>query len=652
LTFRIRISLKPPKCGDCVSKSFIPLLVCAVAGLTPFGTCAVPPGPQVRLNQVGYLIADNKEALLMAGSPITNASFQVVGTNGSVEFSGPVGKSTGSWNQEFRSVYRLDFSELKRPGVYFIKVDGVNCPVSQSFTIGTGQELYGPLIRNSLTFFKAQRDGPDVSPAVMNRKPSHLADQQAFIYRVPTFGKNGMLGGLEKIGGPINVSGGWFDAGDYLKFVETASYVTSMMLVSARDYPARAGKGTAADFTTEGRYGLDWLLKMWNDETKTLYAQVGIGDGNQQVTGDHDVWRLPEADDKLKVEPGDPKYFIKFRAVLPAKSIDGRISPNLAGRLAAAFALGCQVFKTSDPPYAQKLLRVAEHIFELAATTNVTALTTVYPGHFYPEEEWRDDLELGAVELASAFSERHAGPSEAKTRRYLEQAAYWARTCLDSGGGDSLNLYDVSSLGHYELCRALEQAGDPKDLKVQRAELLAALKKRLDSAVKRSGKEPFGLGTRYGSDLVPHILGLVLEVGFYDDLTHTTTYADFAQRQLDFVLGRNPWGTSFIVGAGMVFPFHMQHQVANLAGSLDGSLPILLGATVDGPARGKPSRAGDVPEGARATPWPGGNDPFAAFNGNGVYYMDDVGSWATVEPADDYTVPTVLIFARLSSLAP
>jgi len=69
---------------------------------------------------------------------------------------------------------------------------------------------------------------------------------------------------------------------------------------------------------------------------------------------------------------------------------------------------------------------------------------------------------------------------------------------------------------------------------------------------------------------------------------------------------------------------------------------------VDGPARGRSSTAGDAPEGARRTPWPGGKNPFATFSGEGVQYTDDVGSYATVEPADDYTVPTVLIFARLS----
>ena len=608
---------------------------------------AAQPDAQIRVNQAGFLANNAKQALLMATDSESNAIFKVVSSDGTVALTASVGNKTGSWSTVYTNVYLLDFSSVKKAEIYSIKVDGIVPAVSPSFQIGTGSDVYAPLLRNSLFYFQAQRDGPDVLSTVINRKPSHLTDKQAFVYKVPAFGKNGMQGGLEKIGGPVDVSGGWFDAGDYLKFVETASYVTAMMLQGARDYPAQAGRGGGADFATEGRFGLDWLLKMWNDDTKTLYAQVGLGDGNQSVTGDHDVWRLPEADDKLNVQPGDPQYFIKYRPVFPAGAAGGKISPNLAGRLAAAFALGGQVFKTNDPAYAQKLLLTAEHIFDLAATTNVSALTSAYPHDFYPEDEWRDDMEWGATELHLALAgEKTSGDSA----HYLQLAAHWARADLDSGNQDSLNLYDVSSLAHYELYRALEKAGDPKELEITRAALLASLKKQLDSAVKRSEKDSFGLGTRYsGGDLIPHVLGLVLEAGFYDDLTHTTTYADFAQRQLDFVLGANAWGTSFIVGAGKVFPFHMQHQVANLAGSLDGTPPVVLGATVDGPTRGKPSKGGDVPDGARATPWPGGKNPFAAFFGQGVQYIDDVGSWATVEPADDYAIPTVLIFARLAN---
>jgi endoglucanase len=600
----------------------------------------------IRVNQVGYLINAGKQARLMATVPESGATFKVVGADGMTAFTASIGKNAGSWNPANPVVYELDFSAVKTPGTYSIRVEGPVPAVSPSFKIGTGKELFTPLLRNALFFFQAQRDGADVSSSVLNRQPSHLSDKQAFVYQVPTFGKEGMQGGLEKIGGPLDVSGGWFDAGDYLKFVETASYVTAILLQTARDDPAQSGP-RGADIAAEGRFGLDWLLKMWNDDTKTLYAQVGLGDGNDIVTGDHDIWRLPEADDRLEVKPGDPDYHLKCRPVFASGAAGEKISPNLAGRLAAAFALGYQVFKVSDPAYAQKLLLAAEHVYDLADTTRTGALTSAYPHDFYPEDEWRDDMEWGAVELHLAVAGQKSSTDAA---RYLRDAAHWAHDYLSSDSDDTLNLYDVSSLAHAELYRAMEKAGDPQSLEVTRDALLAGLKKQLDRALKHSESDPFGLGVPYStSDLVPHVLGLVIEAGLYDDLTHTTTFADFARRQLDFTLGANAWGTSFIVGAGKIFPFHMQHQVANLAGSLDGTSPLLLGATVDGPAPGRSSHDDGAPDGARPTPWPGGKNPFAAFSGHGVHYIDDVRSWATVEPTDDYTVPTVMIFAQLAN---
>ena len=625
--------------------------------LSPSGLCLVlaaaasygAPGPQIRVNQVGYVCHGNKEACLMASTPASNTLFQVIGTNGIVAFNAGIGEKIGSWNANYPNLYRLDFTALTNPGTYFIKV--ASGAVSPQFQIGPGREIYGPPLQNSLFFFQAQRDGPDVLPNVLGRKPSHLADEKAFIYETPDFGNHGLSGSLKKIGGPIDVSGGWADAGDYLKFVETASYVTAMMLFGARDYPAQMGRGGIADFQAEGRFGLDWLLKMWDASSKTLYVQVGIGDGNSQVVGDHDIWRLPEADDQNDAAPGTPEYFIKHRPVFEAGPANSAISPNLAGRLAAAFALGYQVFKTDDPAYAKKLLLAAEQVYELAATNNVNGLVTAYPHDFYPEDEWRDDMEWGATELYFALSDGDvpAGLPYTNSVNYLRLAAHWAGDYIASGQQDSLNLYDVSGVAHFELCRGLDKAGAVPGLEISRAQLLANLQGRLDSAVRRADKDAFCLGMRYTSgDLVPHVAGIALEAEFYDELTHTTTYADFSRRQIDFILGNNAWGTSFIVGDGKIFPFHMQHQIANLAGSLDGTPPLLLGATVDGPARGR-ARDDGTPDGARATPWPGGKDPYAPFNGNKVQYVDDVGSWATVEPADDYTIPTALLFARFAS---
>src|SRR5262249_58826132 len=115
----------------------------------------------------------------------------------------------------------------------------------------------------------------------------------------PKVDENGAFkGDLVSLHRFTNAAGGWWDAGDYLKFVQTASYAVSLMLTGVRDFPAQMGRTAgASNFTREARFGVQWLLKMWDDRTRTLYYQVGIGDGNSHTISDHDIWRLPQADD-------------------------------------------------------------------------------------------------------------------------------------------------------------------------------------------------------------------------------------------------------------------------------------------------------------------------------------------------------------------
>ena len=91
-------------------------------------------------------------------------------------------------------------------------------------------------------------------------------------------------GDLTPLGVKIDASGGWWDAGDYLKFVETISYTVDMMQFGVREFPDQLGTGsTTANFTTEAKFGLDSLRHIWDDSTKTLYYQVGIGSGNAKT---------------------------------------------------------------------------------------------------------------------------------------------------------------------------------------------------------------------------------------------------------------------------------------------------------------------------------------------------------------------------------
>src|SRR5579883_97752 len=604
----------------------------------------------VRINQVGYITGETKQAVLLASGSESGATFSVVNSgNGQTVYKAAIGASQGSWSSAFPNTYLLDFSKVQAPGSYTIQVNGPINARSLTFKIDTGANLYQPLLGNALFFYLAQRDGSNVDPNVMNRQPSHLKDEQAYIYNTPTYKNDVLQGKPVKIGGPIDVSGGWFDAGDYVKFVETASYTDAVMLFAARQYPSLF-HGGSADFYGEGKYGLDWLQKMWDNTHKVLYYQVGIGDGNgSSILGDHDFWRLPQADDKLNAKPGDPNYYVEYRPVFRVGPPGTQISPNLAGRMAADLSLCFQVYHTSDPSYANQCLISAENIFDLAKTTNVGQLLTTAPYDYYPETEWRDDMELGATELYYAIASGNlpSGLPHTDPMYYLQLAAHWANAYIHgpNDGADSLNLYDVSGLAHYELFHAIAHAGYPK-LEVSQSDLLHDLQTQLMNGVNQAKHDPFGLGVQYGGpDATPHALGYFLEASFYDEMSGTNTYSTFGLSERNWVLGSNAWGSSFIVGDGTVFPHCMQHQVANLSGSLNGTPPVVLGATVDGPSATANFSGLGVPSNARTCP-PDGSDPFKVFSGKGARYFDNVVAWPSVEPADDYTVLTIVVFAR------
>ncbi len=635
------------------SKRRAVLVVLALVSVLPAAGLAMPravaaggPGAVVRVDQLGYATAATKRAYLMAQHAEDGATFSVRDSQGHVAFSAPVGSDQGAWSSTYQFVYALDFNGVTAPGTYHVEVTGSDDAASPSFRIDTPARLYAQALANALRFYENERDGPDFIPSALRKAAAHLNDENAMTYLIPKINSNdGFSGDLTPLGKRIDGSGAWWDAGDYLKFVETDSYVVAMMETGVRDFPAQLGAGSSrSNFSAEAAFGLDFLSHMWDDSTRTLYIEVGIAEGNKNIVGDHDIWRLPQADDTYGGSAPQDRY-IRDRPVFRAGPPGAQISPNLAGRLAADFALCYQLDRRSEPAQAATCLRDAEHIFDLA-NTHPGRLQTAIAFDFYPEVEWRDDLEWGATELYDALSEGAVpgGLPHEHAAYYLQQAAHWAHEYITGphDAADTLNLYDVSGLAHFELYRALQQAHATVPLQVTRAQLLGDLKKQLDGAVAQSRADPFGFGFPWDTfDTTSHGAGLAVMASEYDELTESNAYAPFDSRWLGNILGANAWGTSLIVGDGSTFPDCMQHQVTNLIGSLNGDPPVLAGAAVEGPnsfaARG-------VVAGMKRCP-PGGGDKFAQFNSATAVYQDNVQSWSTVEPALDLTVASPLAFA-------
>jgi endoglucanase len=615
--------------------------------LAPMLVKAATSSAFVRVNQVGYATTASKRAYLMASGVETGATFSVKNASGTTVYSASIGANLGSWSTAYPDVYALDFASVTTAGTYTIVTSGPIVGSSPGFTIDTAANVYSKSLSNSLSFYQNERDGSNYIPSGLRTAPGHLNDASAMTYLTPSMNSSGRFSGdLSPLGIKIDASGAWWDAGDYLKFVETISYTVDMQQLGVRDFPNQMGAGsTTSNFNAEAKFGLDWLQHMWNDTTQTLYYQVGIGSGNAKTVGDHDIWRLPQVDDTYGGTNSLYRY-IRNRPVFRAAVAGALISPNLAGRLAADFALCFQIYKTSNPPYANQCLLSAEHIFALANTNPSGNLLTVAPYSFYPETEWRDDLEFGATELYFALASGTLPPGLPQTNPlfYLQSAAHWAHAYITgpNDAADTLNLYDVSGAAHYELYHALAQAGNPSGLEVTQADLLTDLKKQLDKAVTQAGTDPFGFGFTWAAfDTTSHGAGLVVMASEYDHLTGTSAYASYSVQWLANILGANAWGISLIVGDGSTFPHCMQHQVANLAGSLDGSPPILAGAAVEGP--NKTTSKGLV-SGMVTCP-ANGIDQFAQFNGSSATYQDNVQSWSTDEPAVDLTATSPLAFA-------
>jgi hypothetical protein len=166
--------------------------------------------------------------------------------------------------------------------------------------------------------------------------------------------------------------------------------------------------------------------------------------------------------------------------------------------------------------------------------------------------------------------------------------------------------------------------------------------------------DPFAAGvddTEF--DVDSHTLGLVATAGWYASLTHSPRYVTLAAKLRGWVFGANAWGGSFMVGIGSAFPHCMQHQVANLAGSTNGSRPLDLGAVVNGPngAGLFTGGLGGFQDGMVHCPGPGSPAavPHRRFDGSGSVFLDDVRSWQTDEPALDMTGAAII--AAASQLA-
>ena len=559
----------------------------------------------IRINQLGYLTQSVKTAVFVSRDNTEVDSFELYDalTDKPVYMSYNV-RGYDSY-AAFTNAERLSFSDLTKPGAYYIVAGGARSP---SFRVG--DDVYDGTADFLLRYMRQQRCG--YNPFL---KDSCHVDDGFLIYH-PTLDST-----------HVDVTGGWHDATDYLQYVATSANAVHQMLFAywmnpgafgdAYDVNGDPGANGIPDVLDEAKWGLDWLVKM-NPEKDLMFNQIADD-------RDHVGFRLP-TEDKADYGKGPerPVYVAtgEVQGLFEHKNRTTGIA-STAGKFASAFALGADVLRGHYPEFAEKITQKAVNAYDYGLR-NPGACQTAPGGapYFYEEDNWVDDMELAAVQLGRLTGEERYY-SEARDFGRREPVTPW----MTENGARHYQYYPFTNVGHPLLT---EHGSD-----AEREEFAGYIKLGMDSIARRGQENPFLMGIPYiwcSSNLVSAFLTQCL---LYREATGDDSYIEMEAAMRDWLFGCNPWGTSMIVGLPSYgdYPDDTHSSLALVGMPLDGGL-------VDGPVF---TSVYDKQLWIELQH----EDEYAPFQSDLVVYHDDFGDYSTNEPTMD---GTATLFHYLSAL--
>ncbi|MFV1980754.1 MAG: glycoside hydrolase family 9 protein, partial [Rhodothermia bacterium] len=519
----------------------------------------------IRINLLGYLEEDSKVAIVFSHRPV-EVEFNLISTaTDEVVYSDSLDSSAANGWGRFAYYYEADFSAIETPGRYYLEIGNDRSP-----EFGIGREAYGRAQDDLLAFMRQQRCGYNPYLDMVG----HQRDGRSFYgpMQDSTF---------------VDVTGGWHDAGDQLKYLITGSNATARLLLAhelvgsrfgdAVNRLGQPGSNGISDVLDEAKWGLDWLHKM-HPEADQLVHQVADD-------RDHSGWKMPD-DDNSDYGWGPNSYRPAYFATGRPQGLGGFMSEatgvaNLAGRAAAALAMASRIWGADlpdlpdlkglkglkDTEFAARSLKASRELYQMGKANEGFQQGNSYGAPYrYTERTWADDMEWGAAELYKATGE----PA------YLEDARNYARIAgptswMQRDTTEHYEYYPFVNVGHFSLYPLVDAAF--------RDTLAGYYRDGIERTIERGRTNPYSIGVPFLWVSNNLTTALITQILLYEEMTGDRQYHDFMLRQRDWLLGRNPWGTSMFTG----IPRNGEHpeDVHTSIHALTGQNPP--GGLVDGP---------------------------------------------------------------------
>lgn len=382
-----------------------------------------------------------------------------------------------------------------------------------------GNYSYTEALEKGIIFFDANKCGPDV------------AGENVFSWRGACHTQDN--------GGGKDLTGGYHDAGDHVKFGLPQAYSAATLGWTLYEYKdVLSATGDTQKMLSTLKYFTDYLLKAHPD-ANTLYHQVGDGGA------DHAYWGSPENQTGSR----------------PVKSDSGG---EVCGLTSAALSIMYLNYKDIDSAYASKCLQAAKTLYAKGKAN------PIFYGEnsFYQSGSVYDDLAWAAVWLYIIENDS----------AYLTDAETFVT---------KRNKYNDDPFGHkWTMCwddmylpvhlKLAQITGDQK--------YIDAINFSFNYWMNSLAKTPGGLRylhnwgvNRYASAEA----GLALL--YCKIIEENDSLKTFAKSQIDYILGDNPANLSYIIGMGSTWPKHPHHRAAHPQQNLSQAKYELTGALIGGP---------------------------------------------------------------------
>jgi endoglucanase len=555
----------------------------------------------IQLNQVGFYPEGNKLAIVV--KPATDKFYLVSIPKNDTVFKGKLNKA-GTWEFSNESVSKADFSKFTQPGNYVIYVKGIG--KSQSFQIG--QKIHLNALKAGIKSYYYQRVSMILSPEYAGkwaRKAGH-PDTAVLIHNSAV--SQGRIAD-SKISSPK----GWYDAGDYNKYIVNSGISTYTLMALYEDFPALCdtlklnipeSNNQVPDLLDEVLWNLRWMITMQDPADGGVYHKL--------TNANFDAFVMPDkATSKRYVVAKSTPAALDFAAVMAqASRIFSKFKTQLPGLSDSCLKASIYAFnwakKNDGVPYKQDELKAPK----------VSTGT-------YDDFNFADEFQWAGAELFVTTG----------------KVQYFNDSKIESILNSSVSIPswpNVSGLGVLTLARFKN-----KITGVQGVNTDAIVESVVSKAIELRDYQTqsayaVGMGISpgdfgWGSNSNAMNQGLVLISAYL--LKKDKSFLDAAIANLDYVLGRNATGYSFLTGFGGKSAMHPHHRPSDSDG-IEESVPGLL---VGGPNPGQQDKSSC------------GNIPYPS-DLPAKSYLDNVCSYASNEVAINWNAPFVYLVGAVEAL--